>query len=306
LVARSNSKKYYRKGNLKKRSDPVGQFGFYIKTVMGVALLIFLSLAFIMIHDLITQSNYFSAKNLFVTGNQRLSPAQILEHAQIEMGTNILAVNLSSVRKKLLAHPWIAEAAIRREIPDKIRISIQEHIPVAVVDLGPKYLMSDKGFLFKKKERSDPDHLPHIRGLRYSDIKIAGGDKQYRFEGNSHPAASGTKRPGDGQPELNPLNAVMEVLNLGQKTGSILKNDGIKQIRVDKNIGLTLYPTNIVREIRLGYHDFPQKYAVLRKVFNYIKNGKIKRFADFDSIDLNNLNRVVLVPMKNPKPRKGS
>jgi cell division protein FtsQ len=259
-----------------------------------------------MIHDLITQSDYFSAKNLFVTGNRRLSATEVLEHAQIKMGTNILAVNLSRVRKRLLTHPWIAEAAIRREIPDKIRISVQEHVPVAVVELGPKYLMSDKGFLFKKKDRSDPDHLLLIRGLRYSDIKIAGNNKQYRFKGNGRPAAVGTKRPVDGQLEMNPLNAVMEVLQLGQKTGTILTNDGIKQIRVDKNMGLTLYPTNIVREIRLGYHDFPKKYAVLRKVFDYIKNEKMKRFADVDSIDLNNLNRVVLVPVKNQKSRKGS
>jgi cell division protein FtsQ len=280
--------------------------GLFIKTVMGIALLISLSFAFIMIHDLTTQSDYFNAKKLVVTGNKRLSAKAILAHAQIQIGANILAVNLAVVRKKLLTHPWIADAAVRRAIPDEIRISIQEHIPVAVVDLGPKYLMSDKGFLFKKKEGSDPNHLPLIRGLRYSDIKIAENNKRYPFTGNNHPSVPEARRSGDRQTEMNPLNAVMEVLRLGQKTGSILPNDGIKQIRIDKNIGLTIYPTNIVREIRLGYHDFPKKYAMLRKVFNYIENGKIKRFADVDSIDLNNLNRVVLVPITNQEPRKGT
>jgi hypothetical protein len=83
-----------------------------------------------------------------------------------------------------------------------------------------------------------------------------------------------------------------------------MPNGRIKRIRVDKDIGLTLYPVDIVREIRLGYHDYSNKYAVLQEVFKYIKNGKTKHFADFDSIDLNNLNRVVLVPVKTKKPAK--
>ena len=96
----------------------------------------------------------------------------------------------------------------------------------------------------------------------------------------------------------------MEILHLGLTKGSIIPNDRIKQIRVDKDIGLTLYPADTVREIRLGYHGYSNKYAVLREVFKYIKSGKIKDFADFDSIDLNNLNRVVLVPAKTEKPAK--
>jgi cell division protein FtsQ len=272
--------------------------------VIVVALVLSMSLGFILIHDLIIQSDYFRAKNLIVTGTRRLSADQILEQAEIRFRSNILALNLSVSRKRLLAHPWIAEAAVRREIPDKIRISIKEHRPLAVVDLGRKFLISDKSILFKEKEISDPENLPLIRGLRYSDMKISGEKTRFRTEKKSPPKDSGAGRAVYRQTQMNPLDAVMEILHLGLNKSSVLPNGRIKQIRVDKDIGLTLYPADTIREIRLGYHEYSDKYAVLREVFKYIKNGKINHFADFDSIDLNNLNRVVLVPVKTEKPAK--
>ena len=304
LGRRPKTKKFYRKSNSKKRHPSVKPSGSFLKIVIVVALVISMSLGFILIHDLIIQSDYFRAKNLIVTGTRRLSADQILEQADIRFGSNILAVNLSISRKRLLAHPWIAEAAVMREIPDKIRISIKEHTPLAVVDLGRKFLISDKSIVFKEKEVSDPENLPLIRGLRYSDINTPGEKSRFRLEKNSPPKDTGAGRAVYRQTEVNPLDAVMEILHLGLNKSSIMPNGRIKQIRVDKDIGLTLYPADIVREIRLGYHDYSDKYAVLGKVFAYIKNGKIKHFADLDSIDLNNLNRVVLVPVKTEKPAK--
>ncbi len=304
LGRRPKTKNFYRKSNSKKRHPSVKLSGSFIKMVIVVALLISMSLGFVLIHDFIIQSDYFRAKNLIVTGTRRLSADQILEQADIRFGSNILAVNLSVSRKRLLAHPWIAQAAVMREIPDKIRISIKEHAPLAVVDLGRKFLISDKSILFKEKEVSDPENLPLIRGLRYSDIKIPGELTRFRIEKNSPLKGTGNGRAVYRQTEMNPLDAVMEILHLGLNKGSVLPNGRIKQIRVDKDIGLTLYPADTVREIRLGYHEYSNKYAVLRKIFKYIKNEKIKHFADFDSIDLNNLNRVVLVPVKTEKPAK--
>jgi cell division protein FtsQ len=304
LGRRHNAKKYSRRGNPEKRRRPIKHVGLLIKMVTLVVLVASMSLVFILIHDLVTQIAYFRVKNLVIGGLQRLSLEQIRKQADIPHGINMLSINLSLVRKRLLVHPWIAEATVNREIPNEIHVSIMEHIPLAVVDLGRKYLISDTGIIFKEKEISDPDNLPIVLGLRYSDIKISGKNNRSRLEKNRLPSADAPSRSGDRNPNSYPLNAVMEILHLGQKKGSILPNDRIKQIRVDKDIGLTLYPLDNVREIKLGYNDFSSKYDVLRKVLKYIKTGKIKNFADFDSIDLNNLNRVVLHPIKPAKGHK--
>ncbi len=304
LGTRPKTNNFYRRSKSKKRYPSVKLSGSFIKMVIVVVLVISMSLGFILIHDVIIQSNYFSAKNLIVTGTRRLSADQILDQAGIRFGSNILAVNLSVSRKRLLAHPWIDQVAVMREIPDKIRISIKEHSPLAVVDLGRKFLISDNSILFKEQEGSDPDNLPLIRGLRYSDIRIPGEQARLHEEKNSPSKDTGTGRAVHRHTDVHPLDAVMEVLQLGLNAGSVLPNGRIKQIRVDKDIGLTLYPADTIREIRLGYHEYSEKYTMLRKVFNFIKHRKIKHFADFDSIDLNNLDRVVLVPVKTEKPAK--
>ena len=304
LGFRRKTKNSFRKRHPKKRQPSAKPSGSVFKLASIVALVVAMSLGFILIHDIIIQSDFFRAENLIVTGTRRLSAEQILDQANIQFRSNILAINLSVSRKRLLAHPWIAEATVTREIPDKIRISIAEHNPLGIVDLGRKFLISDKRILFKEKEAADPDGLPLIRGLRYSDINIPGEKSGFN---QPKPAPSDTPGSSPGihnQIVMNPLDAVMEILHLGMIKGSIMPIDRIKQIRIDKDIGLTLYPADTVREIRLGYQEYSNKLTVLGKVFKYIKNEKLNHLREFDLIDLNNLNRVVLVPAKTKIPVK--
>jgi cell division protein FtsQ len=269
-----------------------------LKTAVGLAFLASMSLLFMLSHDIITQCDYFSAKTVAVSGAQRLSLKQILKQAKIHQGMNTLAVNLAIARKKLLTHPWIAEARITREIPDQIQIAITEHQPLAIVDLGRQFLMNVNGIIFKEMDTSDPKKLPIITGLRYSDIIIHG---KYNQPGSSkNNAAKNTRR----QAHSYPFNAVLEVLHLGQQPESILPNHLINQIQVDREIGLILYRSDTPKKIKLGYNNFPEKYNMLKKVFLFLNDGKIKRFSDFDSIDLNNLNRIVINPSGNESTAK--
>ncbi|MEE8480376.1 MAG: hypothetical protein V3T59_03955, partial [Desulfobacterales bacterium] len=85
---------------------------------------------------------------------------------------------------------------------------------------------------------------------------------------------------------------VMNVLQFGQNPESILYNRLIKKIHVDREIGLTLYAFNPIKAIKIGYDNYPGKYDRLKSVFLYLKNKQ--NFSGFNSIDLINLNRIVL------------
>ena len=95
-----------------------------------------------------------------------------------------------------------------------------------------------------------------------------------------------------GAPLSQPFNAVMSVLKLGQKSGSIVANKQISNIEIDKDIGLTIHVNNSMRAIKLGYDDYANKYKRLQEVLCYIENGK--RFENVKTIDLNNPDRIVL------------
>jgi len=58
----------------------------------------------------------------------------------------------------------------------------------------------------------------------------------------------------------NPFDAVMDVLRLGQRAESVLPNKLIRQIMVDREIGITIYAFNKIKEIKLGYENYADKY----------------------------------------------
>jgi cell division protein FtsQ len=231
-----------------------------------------MSFVFILAHDFITQCDYFRSDNIVVRGGHRLSKQQILEQANINKGINVLSVNLSIIRNRLLAHSWIAEAEVRRELPDIITIGIEEHEPLAILDLGRRFLINVNGEVFKEWTASDPDVLPIVSGLQFSDLNVSGESRSASF------------------------NAVMEVLRLGLKPDSILPNRKIRKIRVDRQIGITLYAFDRTSVIKLGYYDYPDKYERLESVLFYLK--KKRCFPDFNSIDLNYLDRIVVKLVK--------
>ena len=261
-------KNYYKGTSTKRRVKILQRFIFCFEIMAAVAVLTVMSFVFILAHDFITQCHYFRADNIAIRGAHRLSKQQILEQANITKGINILSVNLSIIRNTLLAHSWIADAEVRRELPDIITIGIKEHKPLAILDLGRKFLINGNGEVFKEWTALDPDTLPIVSGLQFSDLNVSRESRSTSF------------------------NAVMEVLRLGQKPDSILPNRRIRRIRVDRQMGLTLYAFDRVRLIRLGYHDYTDKYERLESVLFYLK--KKRCFTDFNSIDLSHLDRIVV------------
>ncbi len=143
---------------------------FYFKTALAVAIIPALSLLYIFGYDFLTQCDYFRAKTIEVEGNRVLSGEEIIKEAGINQGDNILSVNISMVRKKIMANPWVAEAEVGRKIPSGIIIKITEHKCIAVLDLGKEFLLNESGEIFKEKVAADPGGVPVIQGLAFSDL----------------------------------------------------------------------------------------------------------------------------------------
>ena len=263
--------------------------GFYV--IGGMAALIAVSSLFVFTYDVLTQCDYFKARSLKIEGIHHLTEKEIVEQAHLSKDTNILAVNLSMVRKRLMAHAWIADAEVRREIPSGLFIRIKEYRPLAVVDLGNKYVINEQGRIFKEWTASDPDTLPLISGLELADIKIY---NKITSANPQHLAMQKERLQRSAAGEL-PFEAVMQVLTLGRQASSILPNQKIRHIRVDRQSGITIEAFNQMKTIVLGYHDYPLKYTMLKNIMAYRNRGR--GFPDFNRIDLNNVNRIVVNPV---------
>jgi len=272
------------------------RFAFLSRLVLGfklslaIAAVMIVTGFFILVHDLLTQSDYFSARQLKIEGMQRLTREQIARQAGVHTGINVLSANLTLARKRLLAHPWIAEAEVSREIPNGLTIAVKEHTALATVNFGQKYLINTHGEIFKAWTPSDPGNLPVISGLAQSDLPVYGRPESLQGHDDDKSSA--------------PFQAVMRVLQLGGKKGSILPNRDVKKIQVDRQIGLTIHAFDLGQTINLGFNDYVGKYRMLSKLFSYLKRDR--SISDFERIDLNNLQRIVVNPIRIESQTKGS
>ena len=252
------------------------------------------SALFIFLHDVLMQAGSFPVEQIKITGAGRLSQETIARRAGVYEGANILAVNLSKVRKRLISHPWIADAQVRREVPAGLWIRVREHQSMAIVDLGEKFLLNGEGQLFKSYQPGvDPSGLPVIRGLSAADVDVATASpsgKRYSWPGSAEAAEQGPA------PDHGPMGAVVQILNLGRRAGSAVPNHKIRRIEVDRPMGLTLYAFKKTKTIHLGYDDYPEKYRMLATILAQAKRNRL--VPDFTHIDLQDINRIVIKPVE--------
>lgn len=234
----------------------------------GLLGLIVMSFALMTGYDFLTRCRYFSATTIQVEGLNRLTVTEVLNQARIEKGANIMAVNLPLTRKRMIAHPWIADVSLRRRLPDALILKVIEQVPLAVVDLGRKFVVNQQGDIFKKAETTDLKNFPIISGLSYSDLNLS------------------------GQPAGPTFSSVLAVLKLGSEPGSIVPNSILRKVHVDREIGLTLVAFNQPLVIRLGYENYPAKYEVLTQVLTYFSTRQAD--LEIDWIDLNDPERIVM------------
>ncbi len=245
----------------------------FLKVTFCILFVPVMSAFFIFSYDLLTQCSYFECEHIIIEGAERLSEKQVKEQAGFENRMNILSFNLFVARKKLLGHPWIEQAQVGREFPNTVFIRITEHKPLAVLDLGEKFILNTEGLIFKKLEPGDPEDMPIVSGLFYSDLSTNHEPGSIRFL------------------------SVMEVLKLGNESDSVFPNHLIRHILVDRQIGLSLHGSDQEKMIKLGFENYSEKYAQLKKVIFQLKDQY--GFNDYHCIDLINPDRIVVYPIKN-------
>jgi cell division protein FtsQ len=230
-----------------------------------------MSLMFIFGHDVLTQCDYFKAKVISVEGTANLTTEQILDIAGLKKGDNILSVNLKTVRKKLMAHPCIAQADVYRTYPEKVSIRVEEQKPIAVLDLGKRFLVNKSGTIYKEASESEGAGMPVVCGIDYSDWKTS------------------------GKPSTQVFESVMEILYFGVSPDGVLPNQTIKYITVDREIGLTLQLDGPMKIVVLGYDNYRRKYSRLARILTYIdQNDSIQ---GIEEIDIKNPDSIVARPV---------
>lgn len=93
---------------------------------------------------------------------QHLSSAQVQEAVTGYLHESFFRVDLDGIRDALLALPWVANASVRRQWPDRIRLVLTERRPVAI--WGERALVDEDGAVFEPDGEADVQGLPVLEG----------------------------------------------------------------------------------------------------------------------------------------------
>ena len=216
-----------------------------------------------------------------VNGCQHLDAQAVIQQAGIPSGVNILSLDLDEVKRRLTEHPWIETAAISREIPDRIRIEIEERKPVALVKGHQFYLADQQGACFARAAPSEHTGLPIITGFDPGTLD------------------SGCNLPREFAVLLN---------NLYRETQLKLPWRLISEIRWNKNTGLSFFTARGGIQVDLGSEDYGIRIAKLEKVLRYLEEKGLQ--TQLRGIDLSHGNRVFVrgrfkIPKQNRSKQKG-
>ena len=115
----------------------------------------------------ILSADVLTVTRITTTGNSRLSRGDVLALLAGLEGRNMLLVDLDQWRQKLLASPWVADAALRRVLPGTVDVLVSEREPIGIGRLGAGlYLIDRRGGVIDEFGPTHADlDLPLIDGL---------------------------------------------------------------------------------------------------------------------------------------------
>jgi hypothetical protein len=82
----------------------------------------------------INDGDTFALSAVETAGSPRISPDWIERALEPEIGSNLLALPLDRVRRRLEANPWLGRIEARKELPHVLRVDVEERMAAAVLE----------------------------------------------------------------------------------------------------------------------------------------------------------------------------
>lgn len=109
-------------------------------------------------------------QDVYTVGRQRTTAGEIYRILEPYYGQNTLSVDIAAIQQRLQSLPWVREATVTRQLPDRLRTHLVEHRPIALwlaqparPATGPA-LVSDQGDIIQVSSLSPYRHLPILSG----------------------------------------------------------------------------------------------------------------------------------------------
>jgi cell division septal protein FtsQ len=120
----------------------------------------------------VISSPVFRLEGVLVRGNRNVSDEEAVRVAGVTMGESILAMDLESLRRRLLAYPLVRSASVQRRLPSALVIELEERVPVALVRSGRNFIVDRDGKVMSVTEGDVKIPLPCLTGVAILDGRV--------------------------------------------------------------------------------------------------------------------------------------
>lgn len=260
----------------RKKNRKAGQFGRWLRrtgvaarwTLRWVAPPALLIAAILGARHWVVTTEHFAMKGILVKPCKHLDVSRLLGFVDARVGSNLFTLDLAVLREKIEGHPWIKSVRITRRLPDTLLVSIEEHEPYALINLGSLYYVDETGFLFKKLEKGDRRDFPVLTGFSAVD---------FRDKGQA------------GQDKVEKLTTAVGLVDLADRIGAIDRSR-ISEVRYDPLTGFSLLLDPKGTQVCLGEEQFERKL----QRFSAIRRHLGDRAGGLSRVDLTNPDQAVI------------
>ncbi len=218
-------------------------------------------------------SGFFLVSEIIVSGIENAAEKDIQESASIKEGANTMLVSLKNISKEVGKHPWVKKAYIKRELPSRLAIKIEEREPVIYIacwDTGNLCGLDSMGYILPPLQKIDPAilRLP----------LEASGELQALYNNTGVPLLLGLSsdliKPGEKFSVKGSDELVFVINNIIKLRKDIFNN--IWGLRISEDCNVTLYPLLVTKEVRCGSNNLEKRLNRLAKVWDYLRQRDIE------------------------------
>jgi cell division protein FtsQ len=218
----------------------------------------------------VVEAGVLTVNQVVVRGNSRLSEGEVLAVLSGLRGESLLWTDLDRWRQRLLASPWVRDAALRRSLPSTVEVVILERQPIGIGRLtDDMYLVDQDGTIIDQYgPQFDDLDLPLIDGL------VASG-------GPDTPTADPARADFAGRV----INALKAAPDVGRR---------LSQINVSDPHNALVILAGDPAVIALGEDQFLTRLRAYLELAAALR----ERVADIDYVDVRFDNRIYVRPRK--------
>lgn len=121
-------------------------------------------------------SPIFNIKEIDVSNNEQIKTETIVSLSQLNLGQNIFKFNKNKVNKNIKTNAYIESVEIKRKLPNKVQIQIEERKQEYNVEFLNGYAyINNQGYILQISEKKQA--LPTIQGISTPDEQIVEGNR---------------------------------------------------------------------------------------------------------------------------------